>query len=382
VLRQAMVLVALALAVVLGAPPSGAAAAAPSLPPLSYVSFANARFGCVGGQGAAFCTWDGGAHWAAVYRGGNTPRAILFQRDRVWRLLAGTRLLRPTRGGWRAVTAQAFVTVAALGDTLVGLTPEHTILVSTNGGGKWLRVPLQDADWLGVHANIARVIDGKGTIWESAGGRFWSETGRVPSQHLDRLQLTFTGQKYGWLLEASASGCASQTPYEVLGTVDGGQVWKPVMAGSSACWPSGQPPYHVAGPSGYPVRIAANGLTLGWMLLVQPAAGRLTLIQVSPQKVVQERIIPGAGGLVQGGDLDMVTLDSGWIVATNNRGAGIVVHLVKDGRRWSWHELSPTQFFGGLTPARPELAAGMGALGRTAPVRWRGLRPAGPTARR
>ena len=357
-LRRTLGVLLLASLVLLGVFPSRMAPAAGTLPPLSYVSFENTSVGCVAGPGVAFCTRDGGKQWGAIYRGRLTPHAVLFKGTKVWRLLAGTELLAPAGAGWSAVSPLSFRAVASLGRNLLGLKTDHKLVLSNDGGQKWTPVPLQNVEALNVHADIARVIEGKG-VYESVTGQFFTRTGTIPNQHLSSLQMTFTGQKNGWLLESMAQACAGQMPYEVLGTIDGGKVWKPVVAGASACWPNRMEPGHVGGPAGYPIHLATNGLAAGWLLVDQPGAGRMVLVRVTPQRFVWQLPVPHTGGN-QVGDLEMVTLRSGWVVASTTHGVGVVFHLVEVGHRWELRQVAPWQFLGlsGGEAFKPVHAAG------------------------
>jgi photosystem II stability/assembly factor-like uncharacterized protein len=150
--------------------------------------------------------------------------------------------------------------------------------------------------------------------------------------------LDFSSRQDGWALFTLGQGCASQEPYELLHTADGGVPWERRLIDGSACHPpfDGQRPTVPVGPGGYPVAFATQQ-DAAWVLVNSTAGGYLELVKITGQEGTPTSAgrlsLNAPANAVMGlavaasGDVWMVTGDA-------QQEEGHVLHSTDGGRTW------------------------------------------------
>ncbi len=253
------------------------------------ISFANASVGCAAGNGAIVCTADGGRHWRTAYAGSAHILRLRFTTPAVGWAVAPSLLLATADGG-RTWTRRAILPGLQSVDFVSArdgwAVTTRGLFVTHAGGARWTFAPTP----VPPRANAVSFVDSQ-TGWmvgagadgnqfqvlrTTTGGRAWTRQWTAPVGDvwpLGHAQLLFTSATAGWALLTAGQGCASQEPYVLYHTADGGGHWRAILAGGGACGGPGYPRrLAYPGPDGYPGPLAAHG-PLAWVVSASPGSG-------------------------------------------------------------------------------------------------------------
>jgi photosystem II stability/assembly factor-like uncharacterized protein len=328
-------------------PATQSAAASPQGSALYTLSFVDAIHGWAGGSAGIRETGDGGRTWTLQHAGQDPILQVKsVDVNHAWALSAGGALLHTTDGGkqWAPLPSlPARFQAVDFTDPVNGWATDGTALFATADGGR---------TWDGIEAPgpVAAMafldseqgwVTGGGSVWRTADrGRSWSEQLALPGAEAwrGRTWIQFSSEQDGWVLFTLGQGCASQEPYELWHTADGGQHWAVRMRGRGVCYPPVREERAPApaGPGGYPVAFAAQGST-AWVVVNATAGGYLEIVQVSeekPEPVSKGRLRMSAprDGIM---DLSVVGSGAAWLVTGDVPSEpGRVLHSSDGGATW------------------------------------------------
>jgi photosystem II stability/assembly factor-like uncharacterized protein len=314
---------------------------------LDTVSFATPNIGCVGGRGQILCTNDGGRSWQRRFSGRLTILQVQFLNARLGWAVAPNLLLATTDGGthWRV---RAHVSALEAVDFVTSrqgwaVTKQGILLRTQDSGQRFVRqalpVPVKAVSFLSTKVGWALGRDGE-ILQTTDGGLHWRHESvlRVGATWQEgHGQLQFTNRRVGWVLLAKGEACLSQMPYVLYQTRDGGQHWRLVLVGPSACGGAGYPtrPY---GPAGYPGGVAAVGEREAFLAVASPAAATLHVVATydAGQRWVQWAPVSRnmTGSTVA---IDFIDARHGWVVTGGEIEGGIIgriLHSSDGGHHW------------------------------------------------
>lgn len=290
---------------------------------LSRVFFADAENGwAIGDKGVVLRTSDGGRHWTRQDSHTELPLANLFFSDK--------------KHGWILTGGTKGVDLRDL------LNPEESLLLlTTNGGETWTRVPginalaiqftsEQDGWAAGNYASILKTSDG-GKTWRSVSVPPTALPG--PVEERDRVlaftDLSFASPREGWIV-GNRFGERGSEAGTILHTTDGGASWKALPS-----------PAPRAGVNGAIVRqfhhLKFFSSSAGVLLADIERAGDTTSViysTVDGGRSWQERgSLPGRLSA-----LSMIDSLNGWAIRHDLRSNAALVSQTRDGGR-TWSEV-------------------------------------------
>ena len=229
-----------------------------------------------------------------------------------------------------------------------GLTAAGALYATADGGGAWTAVSVPVAVG-GIHLLSPAVgwAAGAGEILTTTdGGASWKVAQTLPGapRWTGPAWFTWSSPNRGWALLASGQGCASQEPYLLYGTSDGGARWQLALTGTGACFPStapgtgttvtGPPASVPFGPGGYPSGLWSAGPQQAGLAVSSPAGSNVQFITVGPGGAVTALpSVRGAFGFPVAPTVDFVTPGDGWLAASTPHAGGLW-HSTDGGASW------------------------------------------------
>jgi photosystem II stability/assembly factor-like uncharacterized protein len=319
---------------------------APDAPTSLYtIAFADSNYGWIGGSTGLFSTVDRGRTWMEQNAAEPVVSLDTIDTSTAWALTATGSLLTTRNGGqrWASVSAPAQLKAASFVSANLGWVTDGANLYATeDGGASWadLVSPGPTAALSFADAQYGWV-GGGGRLWHTAdGGRTWELQLTLPESDrwVGPTWVHFSTRQDGWALFTLGQGCASQEPYELLHTVDGGQHWELRLTDQSACHPlpEGQRQTVPGGPGGYPVAFTVQQDT-AWALVNSTAGGYLELVKIpgrGADPMSAGRLSLNAPASAAMG-LAVTSPDDVWLVTGDARQAlGRVLHSADGGSTW------------------------------------------------
>lgn len=332
-------------------PPSALTPGVVAGPSLYTLAFADADHGWMGGSAGLYGTADGGKTWHPQ-SGLRAPviRVTAVDANSAWALTAKGSLLSTRDGGkhWEPDVAARFrATAFSFPTPTQGWATDGAALFATeDSGASWHQLNAPG------HLAALTFVDGRngwaagdGRLWQTGdGGKTWRLQVTLP-QLAPPAQgwtgptwVSFADRADGWALFTLGQGFASQEPYELLHTADGGQHWELRLADGLQHLPRSdlQQPVVPTGPGGYPVAFTARQ-DAAWVLVNSTAGGYVELLNVPGQAaapVTKGRLSLNAPAnaimdlaVAPAGDLWLVTGDA-------SQGTGQVLHSINGGSTW------------------------------------------------
>jgi photosystem II stability/assembly factor-like uncharacterized protein len=312
------------------------------------LSFINATHGCAGGANIITCTPDAGASWrTALLPGGTVTQLQLIDPNHGWAVIGGGLWETSSTGRYwsRRPERYAFAAVDFISRQLGwAVTPQGQLIVTRNGGITFSAVPtptpVNAVDFLDSASGWIVGRTGE-TLFTNDGGTSWSlrSTEPLAASFPDggRAQLEMVTRSRGWLLLAAGQACATQMPYVVYHTDDGGSHWTPRAVGPSACGFRGYPagPLGVGGYAGNLFALDADTAVLGVSNL---AASRFYAVRTADAGRHWEQTNPLKRSLnAPALAMDFVSPLIGWAVTGGEISAnatGHILHTVDGGLTW------------------------------------------------
>lgn len=308
------------------------------------VAFQDPQHGWVGGADGIWKTDDGGKTWTQqFYSREPVVQLNLAAANHVWALTQSSILAHSSDGGrnWTQTktTGPQYRIIDFVSSTFGAATDGNSLFVSRDGGVTWDQTdgtfPFANLDfvseqegWAAGHGEVRHTSDG---------GKTWNVQLTLSEQDLwlGRTYVRFTSKMTGWVLFCLGQGAASQEPYLLYGTHDGGQTWMPQLIGR---WLFNTPvPKAPNGPGGYPIALAAEGEN-AWVVVDSPAAGYLEVVRLTGEgsSPVLGRTIPVAGSQRPTVGLSFANADTGWLVIGGvQRGQGTIFRSEDGGSSWT-----------------------------------------------
>lgn len=310
------------------------------------VTLSDPLHGWVGGANGIWGTGDAGKTWTHLFSS-RDPIVHVESVDpnSLWALTASLALVMTHDGGksWtRAMpTAAKFSIIDFTSPTFGAATDGRALYLSQDGGTTWTSregpVPIATLSFADSENGW---IAGGGEVWYTGdGGKTWSMQLMVPGGDVwrGRTSIRFTSKSTGWALFCLGQGAASQEPYVLYGTSDGGRNWTPRLV-TPGLWLIDMPALDApSGPGGYPVALAAYDST-AWVAVHSPAGGYLEVVQVAA-----DGSAPAAKGQISVTSsrppvigLSFASVQDGWIVTGASRPKqGAVLRTTDGGQTWT-----------------------------------------------
>jgi photosystem II stability/assembly factor-like uncharacterized protein len=343
------------------------AAYSPGVPALAAVEFVSPAQGWVAGAAGILATSDGGASWAADYRGADKLYQVDFT-DAGHGWAVGTTGLLATGDGGRTWTAlpepcglvdsvhfvsavRGYAVVGAAGVTLDAGTPTASnggrLEETSDGGRSWSAVP--GAPDQVTSACFGNAEDGylgtPGRVWRSTdGGADWSVSLSEPPAANGQAEppgdpAVECADSGAWTLFLDGGAAMNHSPYLAYASPDGGQ-WHAVLEETyteSALHPRVHAP---DGPGTYPgpfsVLSPSSAAYVGWT--PPDGLGAAPLDTVSGGTAIARD--GNVGGMTQPFAVAFLSASEGWVVGADQTSAGragpaVVEHTSDGGRAWT-----------------------------------------------